>query len=92
MKTHKVVPVNTAEPVSISTEHMDIDLNVRIQVRHSLILLAKFVYYLLVLYTSLIKPSLTILLSITAASHPTPQQPPPTSPCLNMPNPETNIA
>lgn len=31
-KDHKVVAVNTAEPMSISSEHMDIELNVRVQV------------------------------------------------------------
>lgn len=33
VKTHKIVPVNTATPVSIDTDLMSVDLNVRIQVR-----------------------------------------------------------
>jgi hypothetical protein len=37
MKDQKVVAVNTAEPLSFSTKHMDIDLNVRIQVRNALL-------------------------------------------------------
>lgn len=31
--THKVVAVNTAEPLTLSNEHMDLKLNVRVQVR-----------------------------------------------------------
>jgi hypothetical protein len=31
-KSHKIVPVNTATPVSIQSELIDVDLNVRIQV------------------------------------------------------------
>jgi hypothetical protein len=31
--THKVVPVNTATPLSITSPYMSIDLNVRVQVR-----------------------------------------------------------
>jgi len=32
-KTHKIVAVNTPEPLSISSDLMDIELNVRVQVR-----------------------------------------------------------
>lgn len=32
--THKVVAVNTAEPLRLSSNHMDLKLNVRVQVRH----------------------------------------------------------
>lgn len=31
-KSHKIVPVNTPAPVSIQSELIDVDLNVRIQV------------------------------------------------------------
>lgn len=33
MSTHKVVAVNTGEPLHISSENIDVDLNVRIEVR-----------------------------------------------------------
>jgi hypothetical protein len=31
--THKVVPVNSATPLSVTSPYMSIDLNVRVQVR-----------------------------------------------------------
>ena len=38
-KSHKIVPVNTAAPVSIQSDLIDVDLNVRIQVRLAFIIL-----------------------------------------------------
>ena len=32
IKTHKIVPVNQSTPITIDSEHINVDLNVRIQV------------------------------------------------------------
>ena len=32
IKTHKIVPVNQSAPITIDSEHINVDLNVRIQV------------------------------------------------------------
>jgi hypothetical protein len=36
--SHKIVPVNTSAPVSIQSDLIDVDLNVRIQVRLAFLL------------------------------------------------------
>lgn len=89
LKDHKVVAVNTAEPLSISSAHMDIDLNVRIQVCLASSMLLSIIQ---ARWETIKHSNIEVLTSLRtiAASHVRLLLPLHTSLYLNMPKTTTN--